>query len=173
VKQALKAAAKLANVDLQTAATTVRQNPILGEEIHIEEELLNLEEALATNRAAEDSLKDYPTLHNHIVREQRLMLKHCFGQAVRMLQGRRLPRKYSSKDIEYAISKLIQILIGEAIRVGKHIDKEILETVKPFLTMRQRYELGEWNSISPRLYMQLARHKLATLAGSTKNTLAP
>lgn len=160
---ALKAAAKLANVDLQTATTTVRHNPILGEEIHIEEELINLEESLATNRAAEDSLKSYPKMHHHIVREQRLMLKHCFGQAARMLQGRRLPRKYTKKDTEYAVSKLIQILIGEAIRLGKQIDREVLETVKPFLTMRQRYELGEWDSISPRLYLQLARHKISNM----------
>lgn len=160
---ALKAAARLANVDLQAAVVTVRHNPILGEEIHIEEELINLEESLATNRAAEDSLKSYPKMHHHIVCEQRLMLKHCFGQATRMLQGRRLPRKYTRKDTEYAVSKLIQILIGEALRLGRQIDHEILETVKPFLTMRQRYELGEWNSISPRLYLQLVRHKISNM----------
>lgn len=163
MKQALDAVAKLANVDLHAAASTVRHNPILGEEIHIEEELINLEESLVGNRAADDSLKKYPKMHLHVVREQRLMLKHCFAQLNRMIQGRRLPRKYSRKDTEYAMSKLVQILIGEALRVGKHIDKETLETVKPFLTIKQRYELGQWDSFSPRLYFQMARHKLSNM----------
>jgi hypothetical protein len=163
LKQALDAVAKLANVNLDQAVQTVRHNPILGEEIHIEEELINLEESLASHRVADHSLRNYPKLYHHVVREQRLMLKHCCGQLVRMLQGRRLPRRYSEKDTQYALSKLIQILITEALRAGKHIDNETLSTVKPFLTLRQRKELGEWGSLNPRMYLQLMRHKFTSI----------
>jgi hypothetical protein len=163
VKSALMAMAKLANVNLMQAESIVRQNPILGEEIYIEEELINLEESLATSRAAEESLKNYPKLHYHIVREQRLMLKHCFGQLIRMSKGKRLPRKYSDKDTQYALSKLIQLLVNEALTGGKYIDKEILATIRPFLTVRQRRILGEWNSINAKLYLQTLHHKLTNI----------
>jgi hypothetical protein len=163
VKQALRAAAQFANVDINQASATVRINPILGEEIHIDEELINLEEALAVSITANESLKGYPKVHRHIVLEQRLMLKHCIGQITRMLQGKRLPRKYSKKDTEYALSKLIQILVNEALRVGKHIDQEVLESVRPFLTLKQRKELGEWSSFSPRVYLQMAHHKVTSI----------
>lgn len=161
MKNALAAMAKLANVNLVQAESIVRQNPILGEEIYIEEELINLEESLATSRAAEESLKNYPKLHHHIVREQRLMLKHCFGQLIRMSQGRRLPRKYSDKDTQYALGKLIQLLVNEALSGGKYIDDEILTTIKPFLTVRQRRILGEWHSFSAKMYLQIMQHKLS------------
>lgn len=163
MKKALVAMARLANVNLVQAQSIIRNNPILGEEIYVEEELINLEESLAGSRAAEYSLRGYPKMHRDIVREQRLMLKHCFGQIVRMLQGRRLPRQYSDKDTQYALSKLIQLLIDEALRAGKHIDDEILTTIKPFLTIRQRYELKEWSSFSPRLYIQTAHHRFSSM----------
>jgi len=163
LNQALHAVAKLANINLGQAEKVVREHPILGEEIHIDEELINLEESLASNRAANHSLKEYPKLYRHIVREQRQMLKHCFGQLTRMMQGRRLPRKYSDKDTEYALGKLIQILIGEALRIGKPIDSETLNVVKPFLTLRQRKELGEWESFSAKTYAQGLRYKISNI----------
>lgn len=163
MKVALKAIAQLAEVDLNEATTIVRRNPLLEEEIHIDEELINLEETIVSNRVASESLRSYPTVRKHLLVEQRVMLKHCFGQIARMMQGRRLPRRYTEKDITFATTKLVRLIVNEALRVGKAIDDDVLEAIKPFLTIRQRIELREWGSFSPSIYLELARRKLTNI----------
>lgn len=56
----LKAIARLTHIDPAAAIKSKRHNPILDAEIHIEEELINLQESLDSYYAAGDSLRQYP-----------------------------------------------------------------------------------------------------------------
>jgi hypothetical protein len=163
LKVELKAVAQLANMDLKTAAATTRKHPLWEEEIHIEEELINLQEAFETHAAADESLTQYPQMRRYLVREQRNILKHCIGLIARMQKGRRLPREYDEKDTEYALTKLIRLLVAEAVRVDRKIDDEILEILKPFLSLRQRLHFKEWKSLSPRLYARLVWYRVGSM----------
>jgi hypothetical protein len=138
LKLALKAVAKLANVNMSEAANTIRRHPLLEEEIHIEEELINLQEALNSSEIASETLHRYPAVRKHIIAEQRAILKHSIGMIDRMLQNRRLPRQYTQQDVQFSMRKLIRLLVGEAHRVNKEIDEDILEIIKPHLSWRQR-----------------------------------
>lgn len=159
----LKAVAQFANTDLETAVASTRTHPLWEEEIHIEEELINLQEAFETHAAADQSLARYPQMRRYLLREQRNILRHCIGLIARMQKGRRLPRQYDQQDTEYALTKLIRLLVGEALRVNKQIDDEILEILSPFLTLRQRLQLGEWKSFSLRLHLQMFTYRVAAL----------
>ncbi len=163
LKVALKAIAQLADVDLNEATNVIRRNPLLDEEIHIDEELINLEETIVSSRVASESLRNYPRVRKHLLVEQRVMLKHCFGQITRMTQGKRLPRRYNEQDITFATTRLIRLIVGEALRVGKAIDEDVMEAIKPFLTIRQRIELREWGSFSLGVYLEMARRKLTNI----------
>lgn len=160
MKLALKKLAKLSAVDMKRATGTKRHHPLWNEEIHIEEELINLDESLATHRVAQETLKKYPSIHSHLLREQRDILNHCIGLVARMLKGDKLPREYSEADVTYALTRLTRLVVAEALRVGKEIDRDVLEVLKPFLSLRQRVELREWGSFRPKLYVQLAYHRL-------------
>ncbi len=143
-KAALKAVSRLTRIDLVSAARTKRHNPILDSEIHIEEELINLQESLDSFYAAGDTLKQYPKIRQHITKEKRAITKHCIGMIVRMMHGRSLPHSYSQKDMEAALQKLVQLVVEEARRTGKRIDEDMIEVFRPFLSVRQRVEMGEW-----------------------------
>lgn len=159
---ALKHLARLSAIDIKRAIVTKRRHPLWNEEVHIEEELINLDESLATYRAAEDTLQHYPKMRGHIVREQRVILHHCVGLIARMVKGESLPREYTDVDTTYAFTRLTRLVIAEMLRVGRPMDKEMLDALKPFLSMRQRLALREWGSISLRLYVQLAYRRLLT-----------
>lgn len=143
-KAALKAVSKLTRIDLVTAVRTKRHNPILDSEIHIEEELINLQESLDSFYAAGETLEKYPVVRSHIARERRVILKHCIGLIVRMMHGRSLPHAYTQKDVEFAVQKLVQLVVEEARRTGKRIDDDMMEVFRPFLTVRQRVAMREW-----------------------------
>lgn len=143
-KAALKAVAKLSHIDLVAAIRTTRHNPILDSEIHIEEELINLQESLDSYYAAGDTLQKYPKIYKHVVQEKQVIMQHCIGLVVRMMHGKQLPRTYSKQDIDYAIKRLVQMVVEETYRTGRRIDADVLDIFKPFLTVRQRVAIREW-----------------------------
>lgn len=143
-KLALKAVASLARIDVQTAAQTVRQNPILETEIHIDEELINLKETLDSYYAAGGTIRRYPSVRLHVLRERRDILRHCIGLIDRMLRGRKLPHSYSVKDIDRAIRHLVQLMIEDCRRTGRQIDQDLIEIFRPFMSVRQRVHFREW-----------------------------
>lgn len=162
---ALKHLAQLSAIDLKRAVDTKRHHPLWNEEVHIEEELINLDESFAAYRAAEDTLQEYPKMRGHILREQRTILLHCVGLIARMTKGENLPREYNDVDTTYAFTRLTRLIISEMLRVGRPMDKEMLEALKPFLSLRQRLSLREWGSFSPRLHLRLAFHRFAAMYG--------
>jgi hypothetical protein len=143
--KALRAIAKLTNIDLAAAVKAKRHNPILDSEIDIEEELINLKESLDTFHSAGETLREYPKMYAHIVRERRAIMKHCLGLAARMLHGRALPRPYSKRDADEAIARLVQLVVLETKRAGQRLDDELLDVFRPFLTVRQRVILRDWS----------------------------
>ncbi len=143
-KAALKAVSRLTRIDLVSAARTKRHNPILDSEIHIEEELINLQESLDSFYAAGETLEQYPKVRSHIAREKRAITKHCIGMIVRMMHGRALPHPYTQQDIQFALQKLVQLVVDEACRTGKRIDRDMMEVFRPFLSVRQRVAMKEW-----------------------------
>lgn len=159
MKLALKAAAKLANINVTEAAKTVRQHPLLNEEIHVEEELINLQEAFSSNEITADTLANYPKMRRHIVAEQREILKHTIGLIHRMIDKKRLPRQYSEADVQFSLKKLIQLLVSETQRVNREIDEDIMDIIKPFMSWRQRMLYALPDSLSPLhgIFRRLAR----------------
>ena len=143
-KLALKAIARLARVDINSAAKTIRQNPILDSEINIDEELINLKESLDSYYVAGDTLRRYPKIRDHFLRERQAILQHCIGLVERMLRGRRLPYTYTAADIDHAIRRLIQLLVEDARRTGRGIDNDIMDIFLPFMTVRQRVVMRQW-----------------------------
>lgn len=144
-KSVIRAVAKLTHIDLVSAIKTKRHNPILDTEIHIEEELINLKESFETYYTAGDTLRKYPKMHAHVSREKRDILTHCIGLVVRMMHGKQLPRPYSKEDVDFAVRRLVQIIVEEARRVGKRIDDDTMELFRPYLSMRQRVALRDFN----------------------------
>jgi hypothetical protein len=143
LKQALTALADLVRVNITDASKATRQHGLWEEELHIEEELINLEEAFATNIAAQQSLRDYPAMRLNLIREQRAILTHCIGLLARMTQGTRLPRSYSQRDSIEAMKRLTRLIVNEALRVKKSINREVLVDLKPYMTRRQRLSFDD------------------------------
>jgi hypothetical protein len=159
LKRVLKAVANLTQVDIKDAAVFTRKHPLWQEEIHIEEELINLEEAFATGAAAGESLRHYPQMRIPLIKEQRAVLRHCIGLIERMTTGKELPREYGEDDIKFAIVKLIRLIVNEALRVGKSIDEEVLQAIRPYLSLRQRWHLGQWAQYSPRMELEMLKRR--------------
>ena len=143
-KLALSTVAKLEHVNLKEAIVTVRTNPILDNELSIEEELINLGESIAGYRAAANSLSAYPEIRRHIVAERRVIVKHCLGLIIRMIQGRRLPYRYDSDDISRAIRRLVRLIVTDVRKTGISLDGEMVQPLWPFLSLRQKILLYEW-----------------------------
>jgi len=137
-KIALRAVARLTHINLGQATMVVRHNPLLGDEIHIEEELINLEEAINTYRMASGTLDQYPQMRIQLIREKRLILKHCLGLVVRMIHGNSLPREYNESDTSRAAKRLVQLVVADILRSGVAIEDEILDAVKPCISWRTR-----------------------------------
>jgi hypothetical protein len=137
-KIALRAVARLTHINLGQATMIVRHNPLLGDEIHIEEELINLEEAINTYRMAADTLDQYPHMRIQLIREKRLILKHCLGLVVRMIHGNALPREYDENDTSRATKRLVELVVADIHRSGVAIDDDILKAVRPCISLRTR-----------------------------------
>lgn len=143
-RSVIRAIARLTRIDPVVATRSKRHNPILDSEIHIEEELINLQESIDSLATAGDTIKEYPQVYSYISREKRAITKHCIGLVVRMMQGRTLPRPYTKDDIDYALRRLVQLIVSEAQTSGKPIDDSQMALFRPFLTVRQRVELRDW-----------------------------
>lgn len=143
-RKALRAIAKLTQIDLVVAVKSKRHNPILDAEIHIEEELINLQESVESLAAAGDTVHRYPKMYSYISREKRAIMKHCIGLVARMLYGKKLPRPYTKADIDEALRRLVQLIVLEKRRSGRQIDDELMEVFRPFLTVRQRVALRDF-----------------------------
>jgi len=148
-RHALKAIAGLTRVNVREAVKVQRRSPVLNEEIHIEEELINLEEAVKTYRIALPTLKQYPAMRPHLQQEKRLILQHCIGLIVRMLLKKPLPRHYTTEDISRAITKLVRIIVEDIRRNGFDFDVETRRIFEPFLDLKLKLMLSEtrWNRI--------------------------
>ncbi len=140
----IRAIAKLTHIDLVSAIKSKRMSPILDSEIHIEEELINLKESLDSYYTAGETLRQYPRMYSHISREKRAILKHCIGLVVRMMHGRALPRPYSKQDVDYAVRRLVQLIVLEAQKAGRRIDDDVLAVLRPYLSVRQRLALRDF-----------------------------
>lgn len=162
-KAALRAIARLAHIDIASAVQTTRHNPILDSEVHIEEELINLQESLDSYYAAGDTIHKYPQMYQHLAQERRQILKHCLGLIVRMMHGKRLPRPYHKEDVDYAVKRLVQLVVEEARRAGKRLDQKTVEIFRPYLTVRQRIALRDFGMD---LLMHASQiHRAQSLAG--------
>lgn len=167
LKSTLWAIARHARIDPVIAVKSRRHNPILDSEIHIEEELINLKESIESVTAAGDTLQQYPKVYAHISREKRAILKHCIGLTVRMLHGRALPQPYSRQDAEFAVRKLVQLIVFEARAQGKKLDDEIMARFRPYLTVRQRVAMRDFgvDMVSQIVQFQRAGQLMSRLPG--------
>ncbi len=143
-KLALRAIARLAKIDITSAAKTTRTNPILDSEIHIEEELINLKESLDSYYTAGDTMRKYPKIQSHFLREREAILKHCIGLTERMLRGRKLPFSYTASDVDQSIRRMINLIVEDYHRNGRQIDGDIMDAFRPFMSVRQRVRMREW-----------------------------
>jgi hypothetical protein len=141
-KTALRAVAQLAHIDIASSIRVVRRHPLFDDEIHIEEELINYQEAMQAYHAM-NTLQEYPEIRAHVAQEKRLILKHCVGLLVRMMYRKRLPRHYTEEDTQFATKKLLRLVVEDSYRAGKQIDSRILNSIWPMITWRQRIRLSE------------------------------
>ncbi len=142
MKQALEAVAKVVGINLEEAAKITRKQPLFNEEIHIEEELINLEEAIKTYHVAAVTLKQYPKMQKHARGERRLIMVHCIGLISRMIKGHKLPREYTEQDTQFAIHKLVSLLVNDAQKLGYKLHKSEIEKMVPYMTFWQKYQFG-------------------------------
>ncbi len=138
IKPALRAVAQVVGVDTKQAAKVIRRQPLFDEEIPLEEELINLEETIKSYHVAFATLKNYPAMRQHAKKERRLIMMHCIGLVSRMLKGLKLPREYTAKDIEFAVHKLVSLLVDDAQSVGYKIDDSLLKCMRPYMSWRQQ-----------------------------------
>jgi hypothetical protein len=162
-RSVIRAIARLTHIDPVLAMRSKRHNPILDSEIHIEEELINLQESIESLVSAGDTIKEYPKVYSYISREKRAITKHCIGLVVRMLHGRALPRPYTKDDIDFALRRLVQLIVCEAERAGKRIDDDLMAVFRPFLTVRQRVALRDFGMD---LFLQVTQvHRAQSMIG--------
>lgn len=140
-KLALKGVAKVTRINMQTAVKSTRKNPLLDTELHIDEELINLKELLDTFHTAGETLKDYPAMRSHILHERRSIMQHCIGLITRMLYGKKLPHEYTEADIDFAVRRLVQLVVSDSKRAGQLIDRDIMATFQPFLSVGHRLRM--------------------------------
>jgi hypothetical protein len=135
-----KALARLANINIDKATQYVRRNPLFGDEIHIDDELVNLQEGLHHYFMAAHTLKQFPSLDKHTNDELRAILVHCVGLIGRMATGKPLPRSYTKDDTKQAIKELCRTLVSTVMRTGhvRHVDQEVIDILRPYMTITQR-----------------------------------
>ncbi len=164
-KIALRAVARVAGIKISEAVRFKRYNPLFGEELHIDEELINLEEALRSYQKATETIDNYPKIRKHLLRERKAILKHCLGLVARMLYGHRLPREYQPRDINYAIRKITQLLVDDARQTGYTLTASTIEALRPFMSWRQRFAYREVANPLPQA-MGVARPMYRRLASA-------
>jgi hypothetical protein len=142
LKSALKAIAKHTGVNIREAVSVTRVDGIFEEEIHIEDELIRLEEVIKNYHLAKDTVKDYPTMRKHLLHERRAILKHCIGLITRMMLGRPLPRPYTDQDTQMAMKQLVRLVVLDARLSGYELDREILNVLAPLMSLSQRRYFG-------------------------------
>ncbi len=139
---ALKAVADIYNIKISEASQYLRKNPLLGHEIHIDEELANLEEAVFNYWSAEKSFKQkYPKLHQHLASERSAALNHSIGLIMRMIKGQKLPFPYTQADATFALRKLTGVAMYEVQAAGHTLDEKTLRKIRPLMNWRQRLAL--------------------------------
>jgi hypothetical protein len=141
-KTALRAVAQLGHIDIPSSVRVVRRHPLFDDEIHIEEELINYQEAVQAYHAM-NTLQDYPEIRAHVAQEKRLILKHCVGMLVRMMYRKRLPQHYTEEDTVFATKKLLRLVVEDSYKGGKRIDPRVINSIWPLITWRQRFQLRE------------------------------
>lgn len=137
------AIARVVRVDLNESLKVERLQPLFKEEIHIEEELINLEEAIKTYHIALPTLMKYPDMHRHQIKERRQIMTHCIGLVFRMLQKRKLPRNYTAKDTNFAVQKMVNLIVTDAHKVGYQIEDQSLEDMKPHMNLKSKLLTGK------------------------------
>lgn len=142
MKLVLKAIAKYAGINLHEAVRTKRYNPLFEEEAQIEEELIRLEELVYNYHLAAETLRTYPKLRRHILRERRDILKHCVGLIARMMIGLNLPRSYTQEDTKDALKRLVRIVVADAKLGEQYIDDAVIKRLGPLMSFRQRWQFG-------------------------------
>jgi hypothetical protein len=164
-KRALKAVARLAHIDLKSSLKAHRISPLLEREVNVDEELINLRESVETYYTAGETIREYPQMFEHAVREKRDIMKHCFGLIVRMMLGKRLPLPYDREDIDHSVRRLVQIVVDEARYAGKRLDEEMIEIFRPYLSMKQRIALRDFriDTVMSSGYMQRAQTMVGRL----------
>lgn len=145
LKPAVLAVAELTRINPVTATRATRHNPILNREKHITEELINLQESIETLQTAGGSLRQYPDMYYHAMREKKAITRHCVGLVVRMMQGRKLAWHYTEADIRHAVARLVQLVVDEAHQTDGHVSSRHMDAFRPFLTLKQRIILGDFN----------------------------
>lgn len=140
MKHALKAIADVYHIELHEAAQYRRQNPLIGDEIQIEQELVNLEEAMQAYWSARGAFTKYPQIHQHLAIERHQALKHCIGLLVRMLKQEPLRHPYEQKDIALALRRLARLVCDELKAAGREMDRKTVHVLAPLLSWRQRLE---------------------------------
>lgn len=157
-RRALKMIARLAHVDLMSATHVRRISPLMEREIGVDEELVNLRESVESYYTAGDTIREYPQMYEHALKEKREITRHCFGLVTRMMLGRKLPLPYGGEDIDMAVRRLVQIVVDEARYTGKRLDAEMIEIFRPYLSMKQRVALRDFtvDSVMSSSYMARA-----------------
>ena len=161
MKVALKAVASVANINIGQATQITRRQPLFDEEIHIEEELINLEEAIDSYHLAAPTLKEYPDMRRQALRERRAILTHCVGLIARMLHKQPLPREYTPADTQFAIQKLVRLLVKDARKVGYQLNNKQLEAMRPYMNWQQQFNYREW-TLNPLDYLSSLLRKLVS-----------
>lgn len=164
MKSVLKAVANLTDINIQQAMAQVRHNPLLDEEVNIEEELINLEEAIRAYRAAVETktLQNYPSLKRHLLAECRSSLVHAIGLVARMLKGQKLPRQYTLEDTKYALQKIVRLVVADAQRTNRKLSPDFIEVTKPYMSVRQQLNFRKEHSLNPMGYARIARRSVTT-----------
>jgi hypothetical protein len=141
--------ARLTGVDIEKAAQVVRKHPVYGDEIHIDEELINLHETAEHYLQTLGSLKSYPTMEIHLKKELQAMTFHCLGMLWRMIKGQKLPLEYDERDLKYGVRELTRALIEIVQKTGKSklVDAKAYTTLYPFMTLKQRHRFEKKKSI--------------------------
>ncbi|MDB5185731.1 MAG: hypothetical protein JWL85_254 [Candidatus Saccharibacteria bacterium] len=156
MRAAILAVAKLANVQISEAIKANRQHPLFGNEIDIKEELINLEEAIRVHHIGAASLKKYPTIEKHVMKEREQILVHCIGLVSRMLRGRKLDFDYTEEDIAYATKKLVRLIVKDAEKFGyfEGLNANAFKALLPYMTAAQyiRYSKRPW--VHPLVYLR-------------------
>jgi hypothetical protein len=154
--------AKLARIDPDKAGKAIRRHPVFGDEIHIDEELINLREAMQHYIDAGKAVKQYPAVEKHLRNEVKTIFTHCIGLVQRMIDGKPLPHSYTNDDIDAAIKQLIRILVDVGLANGRlqMCSRRIVAMLEPYMTFRQRSRLQE-SRFAPFSYFKAALRRPA------------